>query len=180
MECMQSIHIMATFQLTTSQGGRHGGFNLQTTDKAFQLTTSRGGRHQQLWWHLRLDTFQLTTSRGGRHAFGCLVQCFWHFNSRPHEEVDLSTVLSISDSVHFNSRPHEEVDRVPKITNDGIITFQLTTSRGGRPRQILNRRRKVSISTHDLARRSTGTIVHSSDRRLFQLTTSRGGRHYPL
>ena len=134
MECMQSIHIMATFQLTTSQGGRHGGFNLQTTDKAFQLTTSRGGRRASARTSADYLIFQLTTSRGGRHQRfdkrdrGCL-----YFNSRPHEEVDINNFGGIFVWTHFNSRPHEEVD-MHLVASSNVS----------------------GISTHDLTRRSTG------------------------
>ena len=75
------------------------------------------------------------------------------------------------------SRGGRPLDGVEYI---GFSSFQLTTSRGGRQGSEDNERRYHNISTHDLARRSTGTIVHSSDRRLFQLTTSRGGRPYSM
>ena len=36
-----------------------------------------------------------------------------------------------------------------------MIVFQLTTSRGGRPQQMMQAEIDLSISTHDLTRRST-------------------------
>ena len=76
------------------------------------------------------------------------------FNSRPHEEVDIvcpSNPLQIS---RFNSRPHEEVDlqRRKCLRNK---SFQLTTSRRGRPGGV------------------PGCPGQNSQ---FQLTTSRRGR----
>ena len=37
----------------------------------------------------------------------------------------------------------------------GILIFQLTTSRGGRPYQAIATAHTIGISTHDLTRRST-------------------------
>ena len=56
-----------------------------------------------------------------------------HFNSRPHEEVDDfgKTAEKVTED-DFNSRPHEEVDYARS-----------------------RKRYLVSISTHDLTRRST-------------------------
>ena len=34
----------------------------------------------------------------------------YHFNSRPHEEVDYQDQQDHQGYRHFNSRPHEEVD----------------------------------------------------------------------
>ncbi len=75
--------------------------------------------------------FQLTTSRRGR-----LLQS--HF---------------FLPSFHFNSRPHEEVDFMSE-----------------------NAPRAVSISTHDLTKRSTLIKTYSDSQQIFQLTTSRRGR----
>ena len=57
-----------------------------------------------------LNTFQLTTSRGGRLRPEQVRQCYLHFNSRPHEEVDYQDQQDHQGYRHFNSRPHEEVD----------------------------------------------------------------------
>ena len=61
---------------------------------------------------------------------------------------------TLLQSVYFNSRPHEEVDSTKQIK---LI--------------------KISISTHDLTRRSTlKHFLKLSYFGVFQLTTSRGGR----
>ena len=58
-------------------------------ESIFQLTTSRGGRHRSSAGHLQNFQFQLTTSRGGRLAQRAIHGRSKHFNSRPHEEVDI-------------------------------------------------------------------------------------------
>ena len=100
-----------------------------------------------------------------------------YFNSRPHEEVDSGPLLRQYHRYHFNSRPHEEVDQWLTMHSVSRLTFQLTTSRGGRlsgsagpPRLpafqlttsrggrlwFVNRNCFSNfISTHDLTRRST-------------------------
>ena len=60
--------------------------------------------------------------------------------------------------MHFNSRPHKEVDGFFSVA---LIVF-------------------TNISTHDLTRRSTGTMRLSSKELAFQLTTSQGGRLQPI
>ena len=143
----------------------------------------------------------------------------YHFNSRPHEEVDKTNTWSTQTRWYFNSRPHEEVDLfvccelfVVRISTHDLtrrsteqmyraawmLTFQLTTSRGGRQissmlqawmqefqlttsrggrRPLPDQCQNSIISTHDLTRRSTislsGKFVEAI---AFQLTTSRGGR----
>ena len=60
---------------------------------------------------------------------------------------------------------------------DLAAKFQLTTSRGGRPPSSIPSSLIISISTHDLTRRSTFNIANLHRNILiFQLTTSRGGR----
>ena len=122
-----------------------------------------------------------------------------HFNSRPHEEVDIihgrsacSYIIfqlttsrggrrrSLDDgrSIHwyFNSRPHEEVDYKDSKISISDYIFQLTTSRGGR--QDLKPRDEAvtpfQLTTSRGGRRTT--ISSSSFASAFQLTTSRGGR----
>ena len=56
-----------------------------------------------------------------------------HFNSRPHEEVDLNFYVLLATFCNFNSRPHEEVDAVKVMSHNLSFVFQLTTSRRGRP-----------------------------------------------
>ena len=103
---------MATFQLTTSQGGRYGGFNLQTTDKAFQRTTSRGGRPLDGVEYIGFSSFQLTTSRGGRQ--GSEDNERRYHNISTHDLARRSTKADLKpkeEGEYFNSRPREEVDR---------------------------------------------------------------------
>ena len=100
-----------------------------------------------------------------------------HFNSRPHEEVDAGSPPSCHRTSLFQlttSRGGRHSDVITPIKI--VIVFQLTTSQGGRlcgvvwshniivfnsrprkevDRAILEFARKLSISTHDLARRST-------------------------
>ena len=80
------------------------------------------------------------------------------FNSRPHKEVDNDAPISSGSYFSFNSRPHKEVDPMiigdlkegilsihdltRRSTSTGmspcryILTFQFTTSQGGRPCKI--------------------------------------------
>ena len=142
------------FQLTTSRRGRriklHGLAQLFT----FQLTTSRRGRRfcptaysldKYISTHdlTKRSTsnemfpkssfrFQLTTSRRGRRIVQTIASPTWHFNSRPHEEVDKHRQIPLPLLKNFNSRPHEEVDMVQ-----------------------VNRNIMINISTHDLTKRST-------------------------
>ena len=122
----------------------------------FQLTTSRGGRLFDGTDEIPAYAFQLTTSRGGRHNSPAFK------NRLPVE--------------HFNSRPHEEVDDGCTAICIRHTTFQLTTSRGGRPLRHNPGPKFLSISTHDLTRRSTGRNRSRSRKEIFQLTTSQGGR----
>ena len=145
-----------TFQLTTSRGGRRESSELHRCRVIFQLTTSRGGRLQSRHECCVRWIFQLTTSRGGRRCKATQTRTSReHFNSRPHEEVDLndflmalfSGIISTHDltrrsthslqiycihHLHVNSRPHEEVDLVWEKNQPTGFLFQLTTSRGGR------------------------------------------------
>ena len=78
---------------------------------------------------------------------------------------------------HFNSRPHEEVDPASNVTAGTYLAFQLTISRGGRPDSRAFYTVAICISTHDLARRSTPWFHHYCfGTFLFQLTTSQVGR----
>ena len=80
-----------------------------------------------------LHLFQLTTSRRGRLQSELNFHGEYHFNSRPHEEVDIRAEKSVRLSEHFNSRPHEEVDATCVTSCLCVKVFQLTTSRRGRP-----------------------------------------------
>ena len=123
----------------------------------------------------------------------------FHFNSRPHEEVDCFFAETLCDDVfisthdltkrstqvpevinrlveNFNSRPHEEVDTAYLQTPLEYRLFQLTTSRRGRQFDVLAILLPVTISTHDLTKRSTLKIFIRTITLIFQLTTSRRGR----
>ena len=100
----------------------------------FQLTTSRGGRPNGVVRYiglLHISTHDLT--RRSTRLLRCILSNRLHFNSRPHEEVDLSLYVVPLAFKYFNSRPHEEVDLQIFLPYHPVLTFQLTTSRGGRP-----------------------------------------------
>ncbi len=120
----------------------------------FQFTTSQGGRHM-----FRISSYLYSTfnSRPHKevdyqpHPPVCLHR---PFNSRPHKEVDLSQPVPKSFHRSFNSRPHKEVDLPRRHQRSSRLSFQFTTSQGGRP-------------------------YHTSMYRIlftFQFTTSQGGR----
>ena len=121
--------------------------------------------------------FQLTTSRRGRQNLRLMrIIYLEYFNSRPHEEVDKKLVGLDVYCIHFNSRPHEEVDkRIRKRTNAVTISTHDLTKRSTAAMSTLTDQQ--DISTHDLTKRSTGQLtavaMHSAT---FQLTTSRRGR----
>ena len=57
------------------------------------------------------------------------------------------------------------------------MSFQLTTSQGGRHRLSEHSLHAIFLSTHDLTRRSTHPHRHTQQgKKFFQLTTSQGGR----
>ena len=76
------------------------------------------------------------------------------FNSRPHTEVDKERLRRRAAYETFNSRPHTEVDIVGMEKLQKKLNFQLTTSHGGRLKEMPGLK---NIQT-------------------FQLTTSHGGR----
>ena len=98
------------------------------------------------------------------------------FNSRPHEEVDLSILGCFLTSPSFNSRPHEEVDIFPSRKCRLTDTFQFTTSRGGRRRwnAILCSFKSFNSRPHEEVDPPYIQIIVSISS--FQFTTSRGGR----
>ena len=106
-----------SFQLTTSRGGRRYMNGLDGIPSVFQLTTSRGGRRVHRLLQSTREEFQLTTSRGGRHQPSC-----W-----------LPDLLCIS--THDLTRRSTKGDNV--LFPTGL--FQLTTSRGGRQVQEISR-----------------------------------------
>ena len=133
-KCRRVHSKIQKFQLTTSRRGRPytpGQYlpftSISTHDltkrstrsadarspiRTFQLTTSRRGRQEKQYAPEEAWIFQLTTSRRGRRRQQNTRTARRHFNSRPHEEVDISVICRYSQAIHFNSRPHEEVDEV--------------------------------------------------------------------
>ena len=99
--------------------------------------------------------FQFTTSQGGRPCRGCRDPSVKPFNSRPHKEVDQYDWLGKTLLPSFNSRPHKEVDVNPDCDRAYQGAFQFTTSQGGRPYIFGETFLKLSLSIHDLTRRST-------------------------
>ena len=167
-----------SFQLTTSQGGRHAAAGLKQAAEVFQLTTSQGGRQESGWRKWKKRSFQLTTSQGGRRVISVCPSClFQSFNSRPHKEVDLEHNPFSFDRRSFNSRPHKEVDEMPWFCIVISISFQLTTSQGGRPNTYPSDFIAVifQLTTSQGGRREGG--VQPGSDFSFQLTTSQGGRH---
>ena len=141
----------------------------------FQLTTSRRGRQLFQFTLLNAAKFQLTTSRRGRPTREYQGGKYLHFNSRPHEEVDLLENLCIRLPIYFNSRPHEEVDYQCWQLLDRLNYFN------SRPHEEVDLFLcaviyGVYISTHDLTKRSTVICATPLWSCIFQLTTSRRGR----
>ena len=144
-----------TFQLTTSQGGRlQEGLGLGSL-VIFQLTTSQGGRRRKRPANLREQVFQLTTSQGGRPSISSgsgicrglsthdltrrsTLCCKRGISSKCLSTHDLtrrstcSVLSSFPQFRPFNSRPHKEVDIYSGMNARETLTFQLTTSQGGR------------------------------------------------
>ena len=120
------IVLRRIFQLTTSRRGRRKKMRLIDADALFQLTTSRRGRRRWCWGenlYGKISTHDLT-KRSTKHL-DWWNRVHWYFNSRPHEEVDVISLVDIFI---------------------GLI-FQLTTSRRGR-RQFL--RKKFSFPNYFL------------------------------
>ena len=144
----------------------------------FQFTTSQGGRPGKPRVRYRntgLSIHDLTRRSTIEENF----KSFWNYLSI-HDLTRRSTCVITDRSVvcsSFNSRPHKEVDDIASSYPFQIMTFQFTTSQGGRQEMIVNSSRELDLSIHDLTRRSTllpasAWIVVS----FFQFTTSQGGR----
>ena len=141
--------------------------------------------------------FQLTTSRRGRRISGdnFINLCF---NSRPHEEVDLSLSIAkdfLDVSTHdltkrstlqrfhrffsggyFNSRPHEEVDLWHRALGNQCNCFNSRPHEEVDDGWICDNSVFILVSTHDLTKRSTIMMKIPIITWTFQLTTSRRGR----
>ena len=86
-----------------------------------------------------------------------------YFNSRPHEEVDFVYVCLILDVVTFQLTTSRGGRLVYVCLILDVVTFQLTTSRGGRLCADSSPYHRHGISTHDLTRRSTYNWFVSSN-----------------
>ena len=125
----------AKFQLTHSRGVRRGHFFHRHLPAGFQLTHSRGVRHFQCRISCRKNGFQLTHSRGVRlpaPATGTAV--FRNFNSRTHVECDQNTgVAQLLSQISTHALTWSATIPCGAYWYS-YATFQLTHSRGVRPR----------------------------------------------
>ena len=123
----------------------------------FQLTTSRRGRQLIISFALMYLPFQLTTSRRGRlSAPSISLAASLCFNSRPHEEVDVSPLFAISIAFFVSTHDLTKRSTIDNSFPLSICTmFQLTTSRRGRHIMHKNIHVHLYVSTHDLTKRST-------------------------
>ena len=149
------------FQLTTSRGGRLISHVALSASIPFQLTTSRGGRPLMAISCIALKHFQLTTSRGGRPiilVIGVVRSVFQLTTSRGGRLLTsffriLNGIFQLTTS--RGGRPSGAARRKPA---DPV--FQLTTSRGGRQYIQQHNTEDLTLSTHDLTRRSTQYHAH--------------------
>ncbi len=145
----------SSLQLTTSRRGRRD----PRIHRLHRLPfNSRPHEEVDIGWttiHIIQLTLQLTTSRRGRQVLPdmtelerepsthdltkrstnrreIVIDYICTFNSRPHEEVDLSRMFPAHGIRSFNSRPHEEVDSLCSYIVTLSGSLQLTTSRRGR------------------------------------------------
>ena len=147
------------FQLTTSRGGRPYSIrvlyilcHISTHDLARRSTCSQPDIPLDLHFNSRPRK-----EVDGRNILTIAVGIY--FNSRPRKEVDCLCLILCSCWVYFNSRPRKEVDSNPTSVEFGCIHFN---SRPRKEVDFTNECRKVGwkpISTHDLARRSTFTLM---------------------
>ena len=142
--------------------------------------------------------FQLTTSQGGRRVLLCYFLGHFHFNSRPHKEVDrldVTVVNYLTISTHDLTR-RSTCSKCGRRVPTGISTHDLTRRStaiyaiievaifyfNSRPHKEVDPAATIDyflwicISTHDLTRRSTKVVETSIAGETFQLTTSQGGR----
>ena len=131
LQCCVTVIIISTHDLTK----RSTALLLNCSRPlSFQLTTSRRGRPPCPSSSQSPFSFQLTTSRRGRR-WEALLPRWWnlHFNSRPHEEVDVCPLKFLVG--HSAISTH---DLTKRSTFNGCVPFAY-----------------VFISTHDLTKRST-------------------------
>ena len=107
-----------TFQLTTSQGGRHDTVANKALEEALSTHDLTRRSTRGIITPINIVIFQLTTSQGGRQPGNITAwRIAWTFNSRPHKEVDILSLTITEKLSTFNSRPHKEVD---------FLQFQVT------------------------------------------------------
>ena len=166
---------LRTFNSRPHKEVDNSAFIKKCSKASFQLTTSQGGRLDRPVFKIQIRSFN---SRPHKEVdwkpVACAGRCL-SFNSRPHKEVDKSCfrilrdfttfqlttsqggrplpVTALFSQTTFNSRPHKEV----YFTCSATAAFKIH-------------------STHDLTRRSTTFPGYSSAMSFFQLTTSQGGR----
>ena len=124
--------------------------------------------------------FQLTTSQGGRRTSEKIKSIMDYIST--HDLARRSTLAIVRDEqvcYYFNSRPHKEVDTQKIDVQRQTITFQLTTSRRGRPDAsfIFAQYSSFQLTTSRRGRREKNTAM--TEWNPFQLTTSRGDRLEP-
>ena len=166
------------FQLTTSQGGRRkdgdrddSHKSISTHDlarrsteivifsiKAHFISThdlARRSTKPPLFFILNPSLFQLTTSQGGRLFLSITCVYKLYFNSRPRKEVDLQNLTIVIGRTVFQLTTSQGGRHRTFFMLLSSVVFQLTTSQGGRQNTTRYWSQHRSISTHDLARRST-------------------------
>ena len=189
------------FQLTTSRRGRLP--VPLSIRQAFVISTHDLTKRSTIYTAVKdifSETFQLTTSRRGRR--GLRTSDGYDSDISTHDLTKRSTFevpVLPENWHHFNSRPHEEVDMDGRFTGPCSIAFQLTTSRRGRPLvetslttmqtfQLTTSRRGRLLSyavrhvptqyfnsrPHEEV--DVGCLSHALIASTFQLTTSRRGR----
>ena len=121
------------------------------------------------------ETFQLTTSRRGRLCYLQARTTKRYFNSRPHEEVDVSTA---GDESYGNISTHDLTKRSTMLSSseDNKAVFQLTTSRRGRLYLWDGVRGNVHFNSRPHEEVDQLKEPFPQEDQLFQLTTSRRGR----
>ena len=122
----------------------------------FQFTLSRGERLVTLLLFLsgRRISIHALTRRATLYGNWYVCTSF-DFNSRSHEESDLSWPPCSFPERNFNSRSHEESDGLSPCSIGCSSKFQFTLSRGERHRKYIHESIILLISIHALTRRAT-------------------------
>ena len=99
------------------------------------------------------------------------------FNSRPHKEVDPVAHGMQNRGGSFNSRPHKEVDRQFVDVVSSTLSFQFTTSQGGRLDNSDNYKETLFPFNSRPHKEVDGfSEKQTKAKKAFQFTTSQGGR----